>query len=240
MIVTTFKCGTLINRCLVNITKNSVRSITMRGVKQAFINRFRSEFPHPPYDHICQVGDPVLRTKATPVDPNTIQTKEFQKALEHLCKVLRKYEMVGLAAPQIGLSWQVFAVELTEKELKKFSPKEREIFEIEAIPLTFFINPKMEIKPSAEVTSFEICGSVAGFRGQVTRAKEVEIKALNRLGDAFTWQGKGWSARIVQHEFDHLQGKLYTDKMDPTTFECCLWEAVNLTEGEAKLKYYPK
>lgn len=127
------------------------------------------------------------------------------QVLGQLERVMKKHRLLGISAPQIGLPWQVCAIEVTEQSLKSVDPEVQKFCEMEIVPLTYFINPKMEIKNPAEVTFVEMCGSIAGFRAEIPRAKEVEVKAFNRLGEEFTWTAKGWPARIIQHEFDHLQ-----------------------------------
>ncbi|XP_043259954.1 peptide deformylase, mitochondrial-like [Colletes gigas] len=240
MAVTTFNCGYIINRCVSNMRTNSVRYFSLKTVKKTFMNYFRPEAPMPPYNHICQLGDPVLRMKATPVDAKVLQTNEFQKILEHLARVMRKYQMPGLSAPQIGLPLQIFVIEVTEKMLNNIDKEMQQFCEMDQIPLTYFINPKMVIKNPEEFAFHELCGSVVGFTGEVLRAKEVEIKALNRLGTPFSWSGKGWAARIVQHEIDHLNGKIFIDRMDLSTFKCSIWDEINKNKGYVQLKFYVK
>ena len=233
-----FNCTNIVSRCVSDIKKSSVHYYSLHKVKKVFSKYFPTKQPEPPYNHMCQLGDPVLRTKATPVDTKVIQTHEFQKALGYLERVMTKHKLLGISAPQIGLPWQVCAIEVTQQSLNSIDPEIQKLCEMEIVPLTYFINPKMEIKNPAEVRFVEMCGSIAGFRADVPRAKEVEVKALDRFGKEFTWSAKGWPARIIQHEFDHLQGILYIDKMDRSTFECCFWQEVNLNRGKISLKYY--
>ncbi|XP_015439313.1 PREDICTED: peptide deformylase, mitochondrial-like [Dufourea novaeangliae] len=220
--------------------KNGIRYFNFKSAKNAIINCFRSQPIKPPYKHICQLGDPVLRQKAAPVDTQIIGTREFQEMLEQLSNVLRKYNMSGVAAPQIGLSLQVFAIEVRKKILDKIDPEIQKFCEMEEVPLTFFINPVMEIKGEKNVMHTEMCGSILGYGADILRAREVEIKAFNRLGETFSWTAKGWPARIAQHEFDHLQGKLYIDKMDPSTFQCIFWEEINANKGKVEFRFYQK
>lgn len=112
---------------------------------------------------------------------------------------------MGVAAPQIGIPLQIFAVQVTKEQLDRITLQVRETYEVEQIPLTYFINPTLNITNPAEVISNESCGSITGFGALISRAKEVEVKAFNLLGDTFSWQAKGWTARIIQHEYDHLQ-----------------------------------
>ncbi|XP_031829427.1 peptide deformylase, mitochondrial isoform X3 [Nomia melanderi] len=166
--------------------------------------------------------------KATPVDLKIIKTHEFQTILQKLSKVIKKYDLVGAAAPQIGISLQIFAIQVTEGQIARVTPQVCEAYEMEPLPLTYFINPTIKIINPTQVIHHESCGSITGFGASVSRAKEVEVKAFNQLGDTFSWQAKGLAARIIQHEYDHLQGKLYIDRMDPSTFECPIWELINV------------
>lgn len=117
---------------------------------------------------------------------------------------MRKYKLVGISAPQIGVPLQIFAIEVTNESVKEHDPVYVEECEMEPVPLTYFINPTMKIINPEKVTHIESCGSLVGYQAEVERAREVEIKALNRLGEPFCWQAKAWTARIAQHEFDHL------------------------------------
>ncbi|XP_076651095.1 peptide deformylase, mitochondrial [Halictus rubicundus] len=240
MILIKFSNYYTIYNCVSNTKKCGVRRFSFKSVKNTLANYFQSEPSKPPYGHICQLGDPVLRMQATPVDVKVIETREFQTMLEQLKDVMRNYRMSGLAAPQIGVPLQVFAIEVRKNELDKIDPRITEALEMEEVPLTYFINPTMEIQNPEEIIFSESCGSVTGFRANVPRAKEVEINAVNPIGTTFSWKAKGWTSRIAQHEFDHLQGKLYIDKMDPSTFQCSLWKEINIHKGKIALRFYAK
>jgi len=81
----------------------------------------------------------------------------------------------------------------------------RKIHEESIIPLTVFINPELKILDYTPVSYYEMCESIRGYCATVPRAYEVEITALNASAEKFTWRARGWSARIAQHEYDHLQ-----------------------------------
>ncbi|XP_033321438.2 peptide deformylase, mitochondrial [Megalopta genalis] len=232
----------VINRCISNTHKCSARNFSFDSLKNAFANsfRFQPQPSTPPYSHICQLGDPVLRMKSTPLDLKLIETRKFQTMLDQLRDVMKKYQMSGLSAPQIGIPLQVFAIEIREHYIKLIDPRIREALRMEQVPLTYFINPTMEITNPEQVMFTEMCGSVCGYEADVKRAKGVEIKALNRLGIPFSWKAEGWVARVIQHEIDHLQGILYIDKMEPSTFQCSMWENININKGKVVLKYYAK
>lgn len=118
---------------------------------------------------------------------------------------MRNYNACGLAGPQIGLPWQIFAIEYTEKDMKEVHEVVKKVHEMEIVPLQVFINPELKITDYTPILSYESCESIRGFSGSVSRAYEIEITALNTSAEPFTWKARGWPARIVQHEYDHLQ-----------------------------------
>ncbi|RXM31193.1 Peptide deformylase, mitochondrial [Acipenser ruthenus] len=162
----------------------------------------------PPYQHVCQVGDPGLCLKASPVDPVEICSPQVQKVIRTLIKVMRKLDCMGLSAPQIGVPLQVTALEFTEcmlhASLKGLAP----------FPLKFFVNLSVRILDSRTAAFVEGCESISGFSACVPRYHSVEISGLKERGESVSWQTSGWPACIIQHEIDYLNGVLYIDKMD--------------------------
>ncbi|XP_011871718.1 PREDICTED: peptide deformylase, mitochondrial-like [Vollenhovia emeryi] len=193
-----------------------------------------------PYAHICQVGDHVLRGRAMRIEPEIVKMADFQKVIARLINVMRTYNSYGLSGPQIGLPWQIFAIECTEKNMKGVVESVRKAHEISVVPMTIFINPELKITDYTPITLYEECESIKGFTAAVPRAYEVEITALNASAEPFTWKGRGWSARIAQHEYDHLQGRLYIEKMDVKTFHCTAWEKINKYKGKVHMNYWPR
>ncbi|KAK0173361.1 hypothetical protein PV328_006573 [Microctonus aethiopoides] len=218
------------------IVRNYSFGSMVNNVKNYFALRAGTK---PPYHHVCQVGDPVLRLQAEPVDLEVIPTAEFKKFIDHLITVMRSYEAYGLAAPQIGVPVQVFVIETTEKNYEENSKTMRAGQPLEIVPLRVFINPKMKIIDYKTFTYPEACVSICGYSAHVPRAKSIRIDALDLSGNPFVWNADGWPARIAQHEMDHLQGKVYTDKMDPKTFSCVVWDLVNFKEGKLAMDYRP-
>ncbi|CAK9795915.1 Peptide deformylase, mitochondrial [Anthophora plagiata] len=211
----------IISRCVKNVHKCNTRSASFARVKELFSSlslKKASATKKLPYDYICRVGDPVLRQKAMPIDLRTLENETFQQTLEHLHNVMKKGGTVGISAPQIGLPWQLFAIEITEKALKHFHPYYR-MQNIETCPLTYFINPKLKVTNPEKIVLYEMCASIPEYSAEVPRVKEIQIEAYNRLGEPFCWRAKDWLARIAQHEFDHLQGRLFIDIMVPHTFK---------------------
>jgi len=136
-------------------------------------------------------GDPILRKKAKEV--KTI-SKSILTLLDDMEETMYLEEGVGLAAPQVGALRQVFIVDVGEGIVE-------------------FINPEI-LETEGEQIGIEGCLSVPGKRGTVCRAAYVKVKALDREGQEFTLEVEELMARAVLHEYDHLQGELFIDKVE--------------------------
>ncbi|KAI5136899.1 Peptide Deformylase [Manis pentadactyla] len=192
-----------------------------------YVRRLVRGAPKPPYPRVCQVGDPVLRTVAAPVEPAQLAGPEVQRLVHRLVEVMRRRRCVGLSAPQLGVPLQVLALELPEALCGACAPRLREARQMEPFPLRVFVNPSLRVLDSRLVTFAEGCESVAGFLACVPRCQAVQISGLDPRGEHVVWQASGWAARIIQHEMDHLQGCLFIDKMDSKTFTNVHWMEVN-------------
>ncbi len=149
---------------------------------------------------VAQMGHPVLRLVAEPVDPAEIRTPPFQAFLDDMLETMEEYDGAGLAAPQVYTS--IRAVVLT------LDPE---------VGPEFLINPV--ITPLSDLTTrtVEGCLSVEDLRGKVERPAHVRLEALDRFGRAKAYELQGFPAVVVQHECDHLDGVLYVDRVDPLT-----------------------
>lgn len=183
--------------------------------------------PSPPYSHVCQVGDPVLRSHASVVDPSTVTGPEIQKVIAALVKVMRKLECVGLSAPQIGVPLRILALEYPQKMLDEIPPVLREARGLTVEPLRVFVNPQLRVLDGRTVVFQEACESLSGFSAAVPRYLSVEVSGLNEKAEEVSWQTTGWTARIIQHEMDHLDGVLYIDRMDSKSFININWQLHN-------------
>ncbi|XP_041651810.1 peptide deformylase, mitochondrial [Cheilinus undulatus] len=201
-------------------------SVKVRSYLQYMKHKIKPP-PSPPYGHVCQVGDPVLRSHAAAVDPAAITGPEIQKVINTMVKVMRKMECVGLSAPQVGVPLRILALEYPEKMLEESSPASREARGLSVQPLRIFINPQLRVLDGRTVLFQEACESISGFSATVPRYLSVEVSGLNEKGEPVTWQASGWPARIIQHEMDHLDGVLYIDRMDSKTFLNINWQAYN-------------
>ena len=148
---------------------------------------------------IITVPNEVLRRKAHKI---TAFEKELQKTIDDMVETMREAPGVGLAAPQVGLLDRLIVVEYDEDDEIEDSPKR----------LFVVVNPEI-IKASEETEmGIEGCLSIPGLVGEVERSLAVVIKGQNRRGQPLKFKAEGWLARIFQHEIDHLDGVLYTDK----------------------------
>ncbi|KAM4800591.1 conserved oligomeric Golgi complex subunit 8 [Urocitellus parryii] len=192
-----------------------------------YVRRLLLGAPQPPYLHVCQIGDPVLRAVAAPVEPAQLETPELQRLVERLVQVMRRRRCVGLSAPQLGVPLQVLALEFPEALFRACAPRLRALRQMEPFPLRVLVNPRLRVLDSNVVTFPEGCESVAGFLACVPRFQAVQISGMDPRGEQVEWQARGWTARIIQHEMDHLQGCLFIDKMDSRTFTNIHWMEVN-------------
>ena len=166
---------------------------------------------------IRQIGDPILREKAKPVDLPLLMDPSFGKMIDNLISEKRKLNAWGLSAPQIGESLQVIVFEVTGYDLKtaakNFGSKGLSKMQMTLCPLTVLVNPKLKILDPTQIVLRESCASVKNYSALVPRAKEIKVTGLNREGEKIELHAHGWTARIIQHEIDHLQGNLYIDSM---------------------------
>lgn len=153
---------------------------------------------------VARLGHPVLRMTAKPVDPDRIKTAEFQRLLDDMVDTMREYTGVGLAAPQVHLPLRIAVLEVDHHPRYPDMP---------AVPLTFLINPEVEIIDSGTVEDWEGCLSIPDMRGRVPRYRKLRVAALGRRGETLDFVASGFHARVVQHENDHLKGEVYLDRM---------------------------
>lgn len=167
---------------------------------------------------IVQTGAAVLRGRAGEVAPERIATPEFQELLRVMIETMRHAPGVGLAAPQIGVPLRVMVLEDAENLASRSTPAERAERERVPFAVRVFVNPELTLIGEERKTFFEGCLSVSGFVGLVERSREAEITGLDEHGVKQAWRVKGWPARILQHEMDHLNGTLYIDRMMTRSF----------------------
>jgi peptide deformylase len=167
---------------------------------------------------IRQTGELVLRQKARPLTVEEILDRTTQDLIESMRETMQDAPGVGLAAPQIGVSVQLVVVEDQPQYLEKVPSEQLEARERSAVPFQVLINPELTIIGSETAEFFEGCLSVSGFTAVVPRARQVRVECLNERAEPVVIEAKGWYARILQHEIDHLNGALYLDRMKSRSF----------------------
>ena len=148
---------------------------------------------------IVTIPAPVLRRKAKPV---TDFGPSLQTLVDDMIETMRQAPGVGLAAPQVGESIRLIVVEYPVDDQKEDAPKK------------LFVVANPEIKEISEESELGIegCLSLPGLQGEVERALEVRVTGRTRRGQPIKIKARGWLARIFQHEIDHLEGVVFTDR----------------------------
>ena len=160
----------------------------------------------------------MLRAPAALVPPEAIPGAEIQALIAAMVSAMRDAPGVGLAAPQIGVGLRVIVLEDREEHMARLAQAEREARGRVQVPLTVIVNPTLRRVGDERATFFEGCLSVPGYMALVERDLEVEVTGLDAGGAPLTWRVRGWPARILQHELDHLEGTLYVDRMLTRSF----------------------
>jgi peptide deformylase len=150
---------------------------------------------------IAMLPDPVLRRKAKKI---TTFDKDLQTLIENMIETLRKAPGVGLAAPQVSESIRLIVVEYGEEDEDGNEQDPKKLYVI--------ANPEIVQASEEKVIGIEACLSIPGLVGDVDRHKKIVIKGLNRFAKPVKITTEGWLARIFQHEIDHLDGVVYTDR----------------------------
>lgn len=151
---------------------------------------------------IVRLGHPSLRTPAKPVPLPRIGRPEIQQLIDEMVETMRAAPGVGLAAPQLGVELQVFVYEAAGNADR--GPE---------IPLHVVINPMITTQSGELVYDWEGCLSIPDLRGLVPRHPAVRVRGIDREGQPLDYVAHGFEARIVQHEFDHLNGVVFLDRM---------------------------
>ena len=167
---------------------------------------------------IRQVGEPVLRQRARPLTVEEIRSSPIHLLIEQMRDTMRQAPGVGLAAPQIGQSLQLAVIEDREEYLEGIAPAILQERERMVVPFHVIVNPRLTITEEGPAVFFEGCLSLDRFAALVPRATAVRVDCLNERGEPQVIQARGWYARILQHEIDHLNGTLYIDRMLSRSF----------------------
>ena len=156
--------------------------------------------------NIEQIGHPILRNKTKDIPINDIKSNNTQKIIEKMIKTMRKHNGAGLAANQIYEPIRICIIEVLDNPRYKH---------LNTIPLKILINPKVIIKKdTATFNSYEGCLSVPNLRGKVRRYNSINVTYYTMDAKKITENIKGLESIVYQHEIDHLDGYLFTDKVE--------------------------
>lgn len=153
---------------------------------------------------VARLGHPVLRGGARTLTAKEVATPEVQRLIEDMIETMREYNGVGLAAVQVHEPLQIAVLEVADNPRYPDKP---------AVPLTVLINARIEPLEQTSEDDWEGCLSVPDMRGRVPRYTKLRVRALNHEGREVDFVASGFHARVIQHEFDHLNGKVYLDRM---------------------------
>jgi peptide deformylase len=153
---------------------------------------------------VARLGHPVLRRAAEPVPLREIARPETQRLIDDMVETMHEYVGVGLAAPQVHVGKQIAVLECEPHPRHPDMPR---------IPLMTIINPVLTPMGEGMVSDWEGCLSIPDFRGLTPRHATVRLEAYGRKGERIELTATDFFARVLQHETDHLEGRVYLDRM---------------------------
>lgn len=157
---------------------------------------------------VARLGHPVLRRVAKEIPPRQISSPQVQQFITDMTETMKEYDGVGLAAVQVHVSDQVAVLEVADNPRYPQKPK---------VPLTVLINPKITLLSEELEEDWEGCLSIPDLRGKVPRYKSIRVKAQDPQGKELDFVASGFHARVIQHEWDHLNGRVFLDRMRDLT-----------------------
>ena len=158
---------------------------------------------------VAHMGHPVLRAKARPLEAAEIRSPALQQLIDDMFETMAEYQGIGLAAPQVHKSVRLFVAGVPDRE----DDEDEE----PSVPQMALINPEITVVGKEVVEDWEGCLSIPDVRGSVPRARQIVVRAYDRTGKRIEMKASNYTARVIQHETDHLDGVLFFDRM--TSFE---------------------
>ena len=153
---------------------------------------------------IAQLGHPILRKSASPLDTSEIQSDETQNLIENMIETMYEYDGVGLAAPQVHVSKQIVVIESFKTNRYPDAPE---------ISQLIMINPQIEYLTNDIIEIWEGCLSLPNLRGKVPRCQKIRVKFIDRFSKENIIEAEDFLSIVIQHETDHLLGKVFLDRM---------------------------
>jgi len=177
---------------------------------------------------IYTYGNAVLRKQTEPVPASY---PELNSLINDMYETMYHAEGVGLAAPQIGLSIRLLVIDL--------APFKEDDPELGAFKIAM-INPTIIERSDEEVTAEEGCLSIPGIHEMVLRAEKIKIRYQDSDFKEYTEEFEGYKARVIQHEYDHLEGHLFTDRVTPLRRQLLKSRLTNIVKGKSTCSYKVK
>jgi peptide deformylase len=153
---------------------------------------------------VARMGHPVLRARARVIEPDDIGSPRIQQLIDDMFETMREYQGVGLAAPQVHESVRLFVAGFAPDDEDERGTR---------VPLMALINPEITPVGTDALEDWEGCLSIPDIRGRVPRAAQITVRAYDRKGKRLEMKASGFTARVIQHETDHLNGVLFFDRM---------------------------
>lgn len=163
---------------------------------------------------IIEIGHPVLHEIATELSKDQLKSDEVQTFIDELIDTRKAANGAGIAANQVDNTWRIFVVEIADNPRYPYKPE---------YPLTVMINPTVTFLTDDRYHSYEGCLSIPNIRGMVERCPSVQVQGLDRDGNSLDFTVNGITAATFQHELDHLDGILFTDKLVDSK-SLCTWD----------------
>jgi len=157
---------------------------------------------------VAKLGNPILRKVAESVAPSECETPQFQRFLDDMVETMRTLDGVGLAAPQVFSSKQVIVIEVQANPRYPNTPD---------FSLLVLLNPTFTFMSDEKQEGWEGCLSLDNLRGKVTRSLRVSVKGADRHMRPLELDAEGFLAVVLQHEIDHLNGRIFIDRMTDFT-----------------------
>jgi peptide deformylase len=191
---------------------------------------------------IVQCGAPILRRPAEPLDPAALRSRSIRRLIEAMRATMDEAPGIGLAAPQIGEPIRLAVLQDGPERWGDAPAEDLAARERTALDFTVLANPVVTVVEQRRASFFEGCLSVPGLAGVVARHRVVRVDALDERGEPRTLTLRGWPARIVQHEVDHLNGVLYVDRVETRSITTTpnlaeLWMGRPTSEAAAALGF---
>ena len=162
---------------------------------------------------IATIGHPVLRRPARELTREELEGPAMQRLVDDMIETMRDAGGAGIAANQVHEPVRVCVIEVDKNPRYPYKPD---------YPLTVLVNPRVEARTGETFMNFEGCLSVPNLRGQVPRFTVVRVQAWDRRGQELDFEVRGLTAGTFQHEIDHLDGKLFVDRVTDTR-TLCTW-----------------